>query len=501
MTQPTPSLRGRILLAVALTVAFYTLALVIAAGLIAGPIVLWTSSGHGNLWLTVACVGAGVAILRSIVPERARFEPPGPELTPDDQPALHAEIDSVARAIGARVPDAVYLDLPVNAAVLEHRRRRIMLLGLPLFATLGRDELRAVIAHEYGHYLGGDTRFSNWIWRTRTAVLKTVQSLASSSSAFRRRVVRAPFDLYARLFLRITNAVSRRAEFAADAVSVRASSAEAAGRALRRVSALDPAFASYWQNDVTVMLEAEIRPPIAVGFGSLAEHRDLAAALDQVVASDLEAAEPDPYASHPTLRQRLEALGVATDAQVPPPPTEPAAALLHDLPDLERRLLDRQLGEDVGRLPAGSWEQAGSVHLERLRNAAARFGSALPRGATVEQAGALVLARDEWRSSLRELLEPEDREVPEEAIDGFAFSLLCACVTVAAVETGAAVTAAPGEKVLVRRGDVALDPWTELGRVAQGEEPPETWELVMRAAGLAGVALLSATSSGADLDA
>ncbi len=74
------SLRTRALLAVALTVTFYVLAIGVALALIIAPIALWASSGRGNIWVTLAMVGAGAAILRAIVPERDRFDPPGPEL-------------------------------------------------------------------------------------------------------------------------------------------------------------------------------------------------------------------------------------------------------------------------------------------------------------------------------------------------------------------------------------------------------------------------------------
>ena len=42
-----------------------------------------------------------------------------------------------------------------------------MLVGLPLLQLVTERGLRAVIAHEYGHYAGGDTRLGPWIYRTR----------------------------------------------------------------------------------------------------------------------------------------------------------------------------------------------------------------------------------------------------------------------------------------------------------------------------------------------
>lgn len=368
----------------------------------------------------------------------------------------------------------MYLDLPVNASVLEHRKRRIMLLGLPLLATLSRDELRAVVAHEYGHYMGGDTRFSGWIWRTRVAVLKTVQSLAMSDSWTRRYVVRWPFEWYAKLFLRITNALSRRAEFAADAVSARAASADAAGRALRRVEAVAPAFDEFWSADVAPMLDHGRRPPIATGFAAMTAHSELAGTLDDIVRTDLEGREPDPYASHPTLRQRLEALGVPVDASAPEPAEDPASALIADLPGLERRLLTQRFGSEVGDFEPADWSQATDVHLSRLRATVERFGSAFPAGLTIGDAGLAAADLASRRESLRTRLEPEDREAPDEALDGLLLDVLASLVVVGADRAGATVTASPGEPVRIRAAGAALNPWDLLGPIAAGQAPADS---------------------------
>ncbi|HYZ28116.1 MAG TPA: M48 family metallopeptidase, partial [Thermoleophilaceae bacterium] len=332
-----PSLRSRALVAVALTIGFYTLALVIAVGLIAAPIALFATSGRGNIWVAAALIGAGIAILRAIIPPRDRFEPPGPELRPAEHPRLHSVLQDVAVKAGQAPANSVYLDLDMNASVLEHRGRRLMVLGLPLLATLSVDELRAVVAHEYGHYVGGDTRFAGWIWRTRHAVMRTVQELATSGSWFRRNIVRWPFQWYAQLFLRITNAISRRQEFAADRLSARVASPEAAGSALRRLEALAPIYPGYWTSDVAPMLDARKRPPLAAGLYELAVHSSIAPMLDEIVKTDIEGNEADPYASHPTLRQRLEALGAPVVTAAPGPAEHPATELLENLPALERQ--------------------------------------------------------------------------------------------------------------------------------------------------------------------
>ena len=470
-----PSLRSRALLAVTLTVGFYALALAISLGLIAAPIVLFAVSGRGNIWIALALIGAGIAILRAIVPPRDRFEPPGPELRPAEHPRLHSVLQDVAIKTGQAPADTVYLDLDMNASVLEHRGRRLMLLGLPLLATLSVDELRAVVAHEYGHYVGGDTRFAGWIWRTRHAVLRTVHDLATAESGFRRNFVRWPFQWYAQLFLRITNAISRRQEFAADRLSARVASPEAAGSALRRLEALAPVYPRYWASDVVPMLDARKRPPLADGFYDLASHSAIAPALDEIVKTDIEGNEADPYASHPTLRQRLEALGAPMVTTAPGPAERPATELLENLPALERQLLIDRFGEEVGSYEVADWSAAADIHLARIRETAERFGPAFGADLTIESAGRAVANRPAWRQALRDCLPPEDRDAPEDVMDDVALNAIFAVVVTEAVDAGASVSARPGEEITLGLGDKALEPWTVLAAIGAGDRSAEAW--------------------------
>ena len=266
--------------------------------------------------------------------------------------------------------------------MFEHRRERVLLLGLPLLATLDREELSAVVAHELGHYAGGDTRFQAWIWRSRDGLMQTVFTLARSKSSVR-RLAAVPFCGYGILFLRITNAVSRRAEFDADALSARVASAAAAGRALRRLAAISgPAFDTYVNEDVVPMLNAERVPPLAEGFVALAGHAELAPLLDEFVSANVSELEPDPYESHPTLRQRPRSESPPS-RRCPRSRLLPRRPCLHDLPALERALLVRRLGPEIEGYESVRWEQAGDVHLAAERKLAAEHGSAIGSGASI----------------------------------------------------------------------------------------------------------------------
>jgi Zn-dependent protease with chaperone function len=493
------SVRSRILLAIALTVAFYTMSFLIVAVLIAVPIVMYATTGQGNIFVAFATIAAAIAILRSMSATRSEFEAPGPELSRHEQPELHALVEEVAAATGERVPDAVYLGLAVNAGVSEPRRQRFLILGLPLMATLDRDELRAVVAHEMAHYAGGDTRFEAWIWRSRIALLQTA-SAVSGSKSWTRQIAAVPFVAYARLFLKITNAISRRSEFEADAVSARVSSPAAAGRALRRLAAIGPAFAGYMSGDVMPMLNAGKLPLVTDGFIALAANAELAPKLDELVSADLGQVEPDPYASHPTLGERLEALGQPPEETMPPVPGDPSSTLLRDLPKLERALLVHQLGPEIEALEPCGWDQAGAVHLAHRREMASKYGELVASDATIGDAGQLASAFSDGRSQglereasrMREelrALEPVLVGLPDSTVDGLAVDFIAAMVIAAAADAGAEITAPPGEPVRIRVRGYSLDPHHELADLATGDQPAERWAELVAPTGLTHVPL------------
>ena len=54
-----PSLAGRFAAAIALTIGFYVLALVIALALIGLPVYGWVEAGRGNVWITIFGVVTG----------------------------------------------------------------------------------------------------------------------------------------------------------------------------------------------------------------------------------------------------------------------------------------------------------------------------------------------------------------------------------------------------------------------------------------------------------
>lgn len=75
-------------------------------------------------------------------------------------PALFGLLARVAEAAGTPMPHEVHLDHDVNASTGVHglRRRRVLSLGLPLWAALDPQERVGLLAHEFGHFVNHDAR-------------------------------------------------------------------------------------------------------------------------------------------------------------------------------------------------------------------------------------------------------------------------------------------------------------------------------------------------------
>ena len=290
-----PTLAGRAALAVGLMVGFYALALAMVAGLLWLPYAEWTYAHRIHAKLALFCVISAGAILIAIVPRIDRFEAPGPRLDGTEQPRLFGLVSDVARDAGQAVPAEVYLVNEVNAwvaqrgGVMGFGSRPVMGLGLPLLSRLSVPEFRGVLAHEFGHYSGGDTRLGPWIYKTRAAIGRTLENLEGHS------VLQKPFIWYGNLFLRLTHAVSRAQEFAADALGARIVGAAAMVRGLTAAHGAGRSFGHYWSGEAVPVLSAGFLPSLTDGFRRFLEEKEVAETVAQSVAEELAQGVADPH--------------------------------------------------------------------------------------------------------------------------------------------------------------------------------------------------------------
>jgi Zn-dependent protease with chaperone function len=483
----SPSLLGRAILAVALMIGFYALALAMAAGLLWLPYAEWTYAHRLHPKLALFCVVGAGAILLSIVPRVDRFEPPGPRLDPAEQPRLFRAVSDVARASNQTMPSEVYLVNEVNAWVAQRGgwmgfgSRPVMGLGLPLMSQLSISEFRAVLAHEFGHYCGGDTRLGPWIYKTRAAIVRTLQNLAEHSSALQK-----PFVWYGNMFLRVTHAISRAQELAADALAARIVGAQAMVRGLTAVHGAGQTFGLYWSGEAVPVLSAGFLPSLTDGFRLFLDEKQVAQAVARSVAEELAEGKADPYDTHPPLRERVAALESLPPGD--PPGAEPLAlTLLDDVPALERRLLATVAGGDaVAKLQPVGWEEAGErVFLPHWRATAKKHAKGLA-GLTPAELPRRVESRRELARSLLGL--HARAPVPDETLQEAAGVVGCA-LAVALYEKGHPLRCLPGAPVSFHHGEHEVEPFVVLGALAGGRLSAGQWQATCEAFQIAEVDL------------
>lgn len=253
---------------------------------------------------------------------RFKAEPAeGIEITPAQHPQLWAEVRQLAQVAQTEPPGRIVIVPEVNAAVTEAAGHRELMIGLPLLATFSRGQLRSVLAHELGHFAGGDTAASAAIAR-RVVLLYQVRARASW-------LWRWFFTAYARLYAMAAGPAAREAELQADELSLRVSGAPTAISALRMLLRTGLAWDVVMESYLPLFALAERRAPLgeAVWQVNRANADQLEPAVDALLAQERANASD----THPPLRERIaqfEAAGSAGGPAEPPDAGLPAVDLL-----------------------------------------------------------------------------------------------------------------------------------------------------------------------------
>ena len=173
--------------AIVLFVLFYLLILVLSMGLTAGCI-------YAGMMLIVAfpkfitiVLGVGLAsfgVLIFIFLVKFMFKSTQEdtsylyEVTRKDQPELFSIIDELVQRIDTNFPKKVYLTPEVNAAVFYHTGfwtmffplKKNLKIGLGLVNASTKEELTAVLAHEFGHFSQNTLKVGSYIYNVNKAI-------------------------------------------------------------------------------------------------------------------------------------------------------------------------------------------------------------------------------------------------------------------------------------------------------------------------------------------
>jgi heat shock protein HtpX len=469
-----PSSLGRALIAVFVMAGFYLLALGSGCLLIYLPFGLAAHRFQLPIHLAVLSIATGGLILWSVVPRVDRFQVPGLRLLPEKQPRLFATLREIASATSQAMPSEVYLVGDVNAwvaqrgGVLAVGSRRVMGLGLPLLQVLSTAELRAVLAHEFGHYYGGDTKLGPWVYKTRAAIIRTISSLESYVDV-------GPFIAYGKLFVRVAHAVSRTQEASADALAARTVGADHLKSGLMKIETAAPAFQAFWREEMLPPLQHGYRLPLAQGFLLFLESPRIVETARIHLASALGSSEsrPDATTTHPPLRERIAALGGERGPQTEAGESAaPAISLLENLDGLELELLLQMTGPIQEPLKPLDWDDVGETIIRPIWRRVAQAEYEALRHVTTDTIPATLRAPEPF---IERLADPRVEKEPDPAKRLRAAGILQLGLGAALAARGWTYRSLPAEPVELYGRAGKLVPREVIEGLATGTMRAESW--------------------------
>jgi len=320
--------RSRVVLASFMGYAYIALMLALIVAVIAGgAVVLFFVHVAGLLLKPLLVLAFGAfCVARSLFVKIPK--PDGIEVKPARSPELFAMIAEVRKACRGPKVHAVYITGEFNASIMQRPRfgfiaghRNILSLGLPLMQALSAEEVKAVVAHEYGHLAGAHGKISAWVYRVRMTWVQLSQSLGEG---FMSHFFQGFFRWYGPWFSAFSFVLARGNEYEADRVSAAVAGPAVAARALIRVAVEAWRYDRFWGGLFERERDQErVRPYTAMAdfVAQPLADRDVTGVLRDALAQ-----ETDIHDTHPCLRDRLASLG--QDLTPPEPVTAKAAERL-----------------------------------------------------------------------------------------------------------------------------------------------------------------------------
>jgi Zn-dependent protease with chaperone function len=184
--------------------------------------------------------------------------------------------------------------------VRAKRSERILILGVALFDNMKQRELRAILAHEYGHFRNADTG-GGLALEMRTSLLELLQGLARSGYALFNPAWWM-LRMFTKLYLVVSTGASRLQETLADRWAIRAYGSAAFVTGYRHVVGREVEFGADLAQTIKDVTEHDWSLPNLYAYEPEVKPTEvaLAAAIEKRMRR-----VPGPYDTHPSSSQRI----------------------------------------------------------------------------------------------------------------------------------------------------------------------------------------------------
>ncbi|HEY3322721.1 MAG TPA: M48 family metalloprotease [Planctomycetota bacterium] len=295
---------------------------------------------------------------------RVKDEDPGYRLDLRTQPRFRQLLVDLARRLDTRPVDNVYLTPGTEMAVVErggmrrqlsNQTERCLILGLGLLDGMRCGALRAVVAHEYGHFVNRDTAGGGFALAVRRSLMLMGLNLALSGVANWYNPAWLFLNGFYRVFILISHGASRLQEVLADRWAALTVGAGAFEEGLRHVIKRSVHFDAHATATLKEVLDA--KKPLR----NLYQYQLVTGPVsEESVAKDVDKAlkaPPTVYDTHPAPLQRISWVH-ACSAQIAAAPGDDLDAWsLFDNREALERLMTERVRADIAlnhgpRIPA-----------------------------------------------------------------------------------------------------------------------------------------------------
>jgi Zn-dependent protease with chaperone function len=297
--------------------------------------------------VVVAGLGGAWALFKSLFarPGTGSF---GVPKTAAECPRLYEALAEVAREVDTEPVDAVYLAPGASIGVHQEGRgpfgifgvkRRVLTLGLSTMHFLTVGELKSILAHEYAHFSHSDTFYNRFLYQVALSLGEAMNGMGRTGGWL---TYVNPFFwflfLYHKAYNLLSAGFSRSREFLADRMAAGLYGSDVFAAALKKACTEGALFEmTAYQNVARLLAENKAFTNVYEAFRAYRDEQIKADEREKMY-DDLLAEKESLFASHPTFRERVEA--VAPLPRAAKPDDTPAVQLFDNVEALEKELTE-----------------------------------------------------------------------------------------------------------------------------------------------------------------
>lgn len=186
----TPGFKSQLVktvISILLFVLVYLVILILAIGLTIGCIYLGYNLITFHVSILTIIIGAGIGIIGVVVlfflikfafkvtkVDRSHLV----EIKRNEEPELFKMIDEIVKKVNTSFPKKVFLSADVNAAVFYDSSfwsmflpiRKNLMIGLGLVNAITKEELKAILSHEFGHFSQDSMRLGSYVYNVNQII-------------------------------------------------------------------------------------------------------------------------------------------------------------------------------------------------------------------------------------------------------------------------------------------------------------------------------------------